>query len=183
MQHDQPTTDGDSSFPFPQPELDDSDPRSSRHLEVVRSASRVRVNLRVLESLLRHTLRQEGLRHGQLTLALLDPQEMREANLQFHDADEPTDHLGFQYDAPDGEVSGDIFICPEVCVEQAADFAETPRREIARVAVHGVLHLAGWNDDTPARRRRMRAREDAVLASALELPSVARWMEGGKHGR
>lgn len=183
MQHDQPTTEGDSSFPFPQPELDDSDPRSSRHLEVVRSASGVRVNLRVLESLLRHTLREEGLRHGQITLALLDPAEMQEANLQFHDADEATDHLGFQYDAPEGEVSGDIFICPEVCVEQAAEFGETPRRELARVSVHGILHLTGWRDDTPARRRRMRAREDEVLATATSLTSIARWLEGGKHGR
>jgi len=150
---------------------------------VVRSGSRVRVNLRVLETVLRHALRAEGLRHRELTLALLDAEEMREANRQFHAADEATDHLGFQYEAPQGEVSGDILICPEVCVEQAADFGETPRREIARVAMHGVLHLAGWQDDTPARRKRMRAREDELLAGLVALRGPARWLEGGSHGR
>jgi len=150
---------------------------------VVRSGSRVRVNLRVLDTVLRHALRAEGLRHRELTLALLDAEEMREANRQFHAADEATDHLGFQYEAPQGEVSGDILICPEVCVEQAADFGETPRREIARVAMHGVLHLAGWQDDTPARRKRMRAREDELLAGLVALRGPARWLEGGSHGR
>lgn len=182
MPHDPAKTSGADPHPFPQPELDDPESRSSRRLEVVASGTRVRVNRRVLAQVLRHALAAEGARPREVTLALLDPEEMRAANRDFHGADEATDHLGFQYDAPPGEVSGDILVCPEQCAAQAADYGETPRRELARVAVHGVLHLCGWRDDTPARRRRMRSREDELLASLASRSGPAAWLKGGRHG-
>jgi probable rRNA maturation factor len=168
---------------FPQPELDDPDSRSSRRLEVALSHPSIRVNRRVLRQVLLFALKAEGARYREVTLALLDPGEMRAANRDFHGQDEPTDHLGFQYEAPEGEISGDIFVCPAVCAEQAADWGETPRRELARVVIHGVLHLTGWRDDAPARRKRMRAREDELLAALAGLAGPAAWLEGGRHGR
>lgn len=181
MQHDQPMTEGADSIPFPQPDLEDPDGRSPRLLEVEIAHPSIRANRRVLRQALLHALRAEGLKARELTLALVDPDEMRRLNREFHDADEPTDHLGFQYDAPSGEVSGDIFVCPAVCAEQAAEFGETPRRELLRVAVHGVLHLAGWPDHSPAARRKVRAREDQLLGELAGRPAVAAWLAGGPH--
>ncbi|MDP2360498.1 MAG: rRNA maturation RNase YbeY [bacterium] len=181
MPRQRPKADGADPHPFPQPELDDPDSRSSGRLDVALSGSRVRVNRRLLRRVVSHALAAEGVRPRELTLALLDPEEMRAANCEFHGLDEATDHLGFQYEAPPGEVSGDILICPEVCVEQAVDYGETPRRELARVAIHGVLHLCGWRDDHPSRRRRMRAREDELLAGLDLLPGIESWLKGGRH--
>ena len=183
MQHDQSRTESADSFSFPQPELEDPDGRSPRLLEVEITHPSIRANRRVLRRILRHALTAEGVRHREVTLALVDPEEMRRLNREFHGADEATDHLGFQYDAPPGEVSGDIFVCPAVCAEHSADWQETPRRELARVVLHGGLHLAGWRDETPAQRRRMHAREDVLLAEVAELSDVARWLEGPAHVR
>lgn len=183
MQHDQARTDGDDSCSFPQPELEDPDGRSPRLLEVEITHPSIRANRRVLRQVLLHALAAEGLRHRELTLALVDPDEMRRLNRDFHAADEATDHLGFQYEAPAGEVSGDIFVCPAVCAEQSTHWNATPRRELARVVIHGVLHLAGWRDDVPARRRRMRAREDELLAGLAALKGPAAWLEGRAHVR
>ncbi|MFA7329920.1 MAG: rRNA maturation RNase YbeY [Candidatus Delongbacteria bacterium] len=183
MQHDQQVTESDASCSFPQPELEDPDGRSPRLLEIEITHPSIRANRRVLRRIVLHALREESLRHRELTLALVDPAEMQRLNREFHGADEPTDHLGFQYEAPPGEVSGDIFVCPAVCAEQSAQWEETPRRELARVVLHGVLHLAGWRDDTPAQRRRMHVREDELLAGLLALREPAAWLEGAAHVR
>lgn len=180
MQHDQPRTESADSFPFPQPDLEDPDGRSPRLLEVEVAHPSIRANRRVLRQALLHALRAEGLKAREVTLALVDPEEMRRLNREFHDADEATDHLGFQYDAPAGEVSGDIFVCPDVCTDQAASFGETPRRELLRVAVHGILHLAGWPDHSPAARRKVRAREDQLLEELAARPALAAWLAGGR---
>lgn len=50
--------------------------------------------------------------------------------------------------------------------EQASRFRCTRGRELARLVVHGTLHLAGLDHRTPSERRHMRAREDAVLGRA-----------------
>jgi probable rRNA maturation factor len=181
VQHDQPQTEGADSISFPQPDLEDPDGRSPRLLEIEIAHPSIRVNRRVLRQALLHALRAEGLRTREITVALVDPEEMRRLNREFHDADETTDHLGFQYEAPPGEVSGDIFVCPAVCAEQAGRFGATPRQELLRVALHGVLHLAGWPDHTPAARRKVRAREDQLLAELEGRPTVAAWLAGGSH--
>ena len=180
VSHDQARTEQDP-FSFPQPELDDPDGPGRRSLEVALSHPGIRVNRRVLRQVMLRALAAEGLRYREVTLALLDPQEMRVANRDYHGQDEPTDHLGFQYEAPPGEVSGDVFVCPAVCADQAAEFGETPRRELARVVIHGALHLAGWRDDSGPRRRRMRAREDELLAGLEACVGPAAWLKGGRH--
>ena len=46
---------------------------------------------------------------------------------------------------------------------QAGEFGETPGRETARLVIHGVLHLLGYDDATPRQRKAMTAREDRYL--------------------
>jgi probable rRNA maturation factor len=56
----------------------------------------------------------------------------------------PTDVITFSLGAgPDGAVIGDIYICPDVAREQAAEFRVGIREEIARLVVHGILHVCG----------------------------------------
>lgn len=167
------------AFP-PGGEDDDAPPR---RLEVTNCHPRRRVDRRALRQLFLLALGSEGKSYDEVDLVLLDGEEMRRYNREFHAADEVTDHLGFQYEAAEGRVSGDVFVCLDACEEQAVDFDETPRRELARVVIHGALHLCGWTDGTPAKRRAMRGREDALLEAAAARPALGRWLAGGRHGR
>ncbi len=77
--------------------------------------------------------------------------------------------LSFGYDeGGDDEVDGDIVVSLARVRAQAGRFRVTPGRELARVVVHGALHLAGLDHQGAAERRRMRAREDRVLRSLRE---------------
>ena len=85
-------------------------------------------------------LRVASVEQGHLSVELVDPEAMRALNLAHRGIDRPTDVLAFPIDGP-GEVAGprelgDVVICPA----HSADVRE--------VAVHGVLHLCGFDHET-----------------------------------
>jgi rRNA maturation RNase YbeY len=125
-------------------------------------------------------LRHEGFDWFQVDLVLLDSPEMRRYNRDFHNDDQSTDHLGFQYDAPEGFVSGDVLLCLDECATQAAEYEQSFNRELSRLAIHGMLHLCGWADHTPAKRQAMHRREDLLLDQLAMRPVMAKWLEGGR---
>lgn len=111
----------------------------------------------------------EGRRAGEVAVVLADDAKLRELNRQWRNLDRATDVLSFGYDeGGDDEVDGDIVVSLERVREQAKRFRVTPGRELARVVVHGALHLAGLDHQGAAERRRMRAREDRVVRAARE---------------
>lgn len=75
-----------------------------------------------------------------------------------------TDVITFPYQENEETVSGDIFISIERITENAFTFGESFDRELARVMVHGVLHLLGYEDKSGDKKKEMTAREDHYLA-------------------
>jgi probable rRNA maturation factor len=82
---------------------------------------------------------------------------------QFFDDPSPTDCISFPY-TPSSELFGEVFICPKVACDYASQHGIDPQRELALYLVHGLLHLAGYDDINPADRRKMRAMEKKLLA-------------------
>src|SRR5207249_9047081 len=64
------------------------------------------------------------------------------------------------------DVSGDLVISLDRVIEQARRYRVTRGRELARLAVHGTLHLAGLDHQRTAELPGMRRREDHALKSA-----------------
>ncbi len=122
-----------------------------------------------LAALVRAALALEGRRAGEVALVLADDPTLRDLNRRWRGLDRATDVLSFGYD--DGEsdtVDGDIVVSLERARAQARRFRVGPGRELARLVVHGALHLAGLDHEGAAERKRMRAREDRVLRGASE---------------
>ena len=88
----------------------------------------------------RAALEAAGVGDGHLSLELVDEERMRELNREHRGRDRPTDVLSFPIDGAGPTAGprelGDVFICPE----HAADLTEA--------AVHGVLHLCGYDHET-----------------------------------
>ena len=88
----------------------------------------------------------------------------------------PTDVITFASAAagpPDGVLRGDIVASAETARRVARAVGWQPRQELAYYVIHGILHLAGYDDMTAADRRAMRARERVLLAAA-GLPPAPR---------
>jgi len=95
-----------------------------------------------------------------LSLVLIDDAGIRKLNREFHHTDAPTDVLAFDYGAGEGEVIVNV----ERAFAVAEQYRNTASGELALYIVHGILHLHGHDDLTPAKRRKMRVAERRLLA-------------------
>ena len=100
----------------------------------------------------------------ELGVYLLEAAEMAQLNQSFLGHDGPTDVITFDYAAPgSGAPAGEIMLCPTVAWEQARRFRTIWQSELVRYAVHGILHLRGFDDRTAAARRVMKREENRWL--------------------
>jgi len=131
-----------------------------------------------LERAVRRLLREEGLMRTEVSVLLTDDAAIQEMNRNYRGCDRPTDVLSFAQDetvagAPPTPVSGkarllgDIVISVDTAVRQAARHNVVLAQELALLAVHGALHLIGYEDETAAGAECMRARERAILGIEL----------------
>lgn len=88
----------------------------------------------------------------------MTPAAIHRVHREFFDDDTSTDVITFPH--------GEILICPLIAARQARAIGHDTHREILTYAVHGLLHLLGWDDLTPSGFQRM-AREQARLVNLL----------------
>lgn len=128
---------------------------------------------KLLEQAAEEVLTTEGYSlTGELGIALVDDEEIREYNRAYRGVDSPTDVLSFSqsegdgpYESPTGEyLLGDIVISLERAVQQAEEYGHSLARELTYLLVHGLYHLLGYDHDTPEGKEKMRVREEMVLA-------------------
>ncbi|MDI6892352.1 MAG: rRNA maturation RNase YbeY [Actinomycetota bacterium] len=134
----------------------------------------VPVDLTLLKRLARFVLTQEEVDTAvELSVALVDEDEIRKLNLRFRGVDEPTDVLSFPLleelvEEPPGlaespSLLGDVIISPQVARKQARNYGRSLEEEIALLLVHGILHLLGYDHEIPADNKIMRTREKSIL--------------------
>lgn len=134
-----------------------------------------------LRALVRLTLAQEGRRIGEVALVLAGDDELRALNRRWRRIDRATDVISFAYDEhePDAEtrpVNGDLVVSLDRVRAQARRYRVSEGAELARLVVHGALHLCGHDHGREEERRLMRGREERCLRAAR--PLVAR-LEAG----
>ena len=125
----------------------------------------------VLERLVKGLVRAEGgVGSWEVALVFVDDGRLQRMHADFMGIDEPTDVMTFEHEPDDGEPGrpmrgGDVVISIDRAAEQAKAHGNDAAREVLFLVVHGVLHLSGWTDSTPARRKAMLERGDVLLAA------------------
>lgn len=94
--------------------------------------------------------------HECVEVALVDDETSARVHEQFMGIEGETDVITFHH--------GEIVIGVEVAFRQAAENGEPPLRELFRYIVHGLLHLAGHEDEAPHDRQRMEAAQEPLVA-------------------
>jgi probable rRNA maturation factor len=121
-----------------------------------------------IRKILRRVARSQGWT-GDLSVAILDDAAIAAVNARFHGVGGPTDVLAFFYGADADGIEGEIVVSAETAQRVAASLDEKPERELMRYMVHGLLHLCGHDDHSPAGRRRMERMQERFLAEEEEL--------------
>jgi probable rRNA maturation factor len=112
----------------------------------------------------------EGYPPGRVSIAFVDDGEMTRVNREFRGKGKTTDVLSFDLretvsnGRPPGprdadDVLGEILVSVPRASVQAREAGAALGEEVARLVIHGLLHLAGYDHMKPAERRVMRARE------------------------
>lgn len=91
------------------------------------------------------TLADRGVAVGTLSVTLLDDVAMAAMNRQWKGREGPTDVLAFALHDDGDPIVGDVYLGVERATAQAAEVGEPVDRELARLAIHGTLHVLGWD--------------------------------------
>ena len=135
----------------------------------------------------------------ELSVHFIGDAEMRRLNERFARHAGTTDVLTFDYSdydlpnrpapAPDrrrtrrtrtkaspggAALRGECFICVPEAVRQAPRYGVAWQTEVTRYAIHGLLHLCGWNDDTASERRTMKSLENRLVRVLTRRAPTAR---------
>lgn len=106
----------------------------------------------LLEDAVLAVCREEGVRHGEISLTFLDDNEIRTLNRDYLDRDRPTDVISFTLNDPGQPVVGDIYVGYEQAARQSASEGVGLQAELVRLTIHGVLHVFG-HDHPPGEDR------------------------------
>ena len=102
-------------------------------------------------ALVRAVLTAERVRDALLSFTYVTPTAIARLNREHLGHRGPTDVISFGLSERSGPVVGDVYICPSVAREHARLHGSTVREELARLLVHGTLHVLGHEhaeDDT-----------------------------------
>ncbi|MBW3551876.1 MAG: rRNA maturation RNase YbeY [Gemmatimonadetes bacterium] len=99
----------------------------------------------LVERAARAVLAERGVHDGEISVALMDDPAMAAMNRQWKGRDATTDVLAFSLHDEGDPPLGDVYIGWEQALRQAAEMDEPPARELARLAIHGTLHVLGFD--------------------------------------
>ena len=134
----------------------------------IRNGARVSPStVRTLRARLGRAMRAAGVADRALTLSLTDDRELRRLNRQYAGEDHATDVLSFEQEAP---LLGDVVISVATATRQAKTARHSLLAELFHLAVHGMVHLVGYDHATPAEERVMFAYEARLRARATRRP-------------
>src|SRR5690625_4108234 len=99
-------------------------------------------------------------------LIFVTSERIRELNNYFRNKNTITDVLSFPNDDEDFNSLGDVFICIDTAIKQATEYNHSIDREISFLAVHGYLHLLGYDHETEEEEKEMIRIQNEILNKA-----------------
>lgn len=150
-------------------------------VDVVDRQRSVRIGASWLGRVVRAALARQRVERAEVCVLLVEDRRMATLHRTWLGLPGPTDVITFDLSAAGAEgLHGDIAVSTETARRVAREVGWSARHEVAYYVVHGLLHLAGYDDHDPVERRVMRGRERVLLAAAGLPPPPRR---GGRVAR
>jgi len=127
---------------------------------------RVRVSVSRLRGLARRALGAIGRPDRELHVSVVDDREIRRLHGRYLGRRRATDVIAFNLEGPGpSPLLGEVVISAETAARQSRRIGVPIALEMDLLLVHGLLHLAGWDDHAPADARRMHERAREILST------------------
>lgn len=112
----------------------------------------------------------------EISVSLVDNQEIKELNKDYRNMDKETDVLSFpmedDFNLLDTIILGDIIISIEKALEQSQNFSHSLYREISYLTAHSMLHLLGYDHMNDEDKRKMRQKEKDIMKEIKLFKSI-----------
>jgi probable rRNA maturation factor len=137
--------------------------------EYIFNTTKEKIDTKELAEVLEFACKHLNIENPLLNVVIVDNKKIQEINRDYRDKDAVTDVISFAFeevkDVKYNNVRflGEIYISYERCKEQASDFGHSVRREFSYLAVHGLLHLLGYDHIKEEDKKVMRALEEEIL--------------------
>ena len=127
-----------------------------------------------IDDLLNFAKEQEGItQDAELSVTFVDKEEIQQINKIYRDKDKVTDVISFALEEDEPEITGleiprvlgDIIICTDVAQEQATTYGHSFERELGFLALHGFLHLVGYDHMNEEDEKKMFGRQETILTA------------------
>lgn len=130
--------------------------------------TKTRISVNKIGSLLNLAERKLKLKTRQtISLAFVAPAEIRKLNKSYRHIDKVTDVLSFNswFNEEEDDNIGEIIICVDQAMRQAKEYKQSLMKEIFKLALHGYLHLLGYDHGKRAQAVEMENLEEIILKS------------------
>lgn len=108
----------------------------------------------------------------ELGVILQSDEELRALNIKALHHDYYTDILTFEIDRGEHRLQAELYLSLDRARENALRFKSTQRNELTRLVIHGMLHLAGYNDKLASEKKRMQRKERYFLEHLSKLHTI-----------
>ncbi len=126
--------------------------------------------LEELKKLLENVSEDEKLGNGEFNVIIVGNEEIKDLNNKYRGIDKVTDVISFALEddktlkLDNYRLLGDIYICLERAKEQAISYGHSFKRELSFLAVHGLLHLLGYDHMNKDDEKIMFQKQEEVLS-------------------
>ncbi len=135
---------------------------SEMRLQLVNNCGETAADPEAFRALIEQVVRDKHLPVGELSVIFVNDDYLKNLHARYLDDDTYTDVMTFNLG--DGErIEAEIYVSYDRAVAQAGEFGVAVAEELARLIIHGLLHLEGHDDRTEEERRRMHRLENELL--------------------
>lgn len=99
----------------------------------------------------------------EITINFVGNETIHKINKNYLNHDYPTDIITFYYSGSKKNLDGEIFISTDEALNSAGKFKVSLKNELIRLIIHGILHLAGYDDQTKSEKSKMKRKENLLL--------------------
>lgn len=157
------------------------------YIEMQDETGRVSKDMMVdIEKLIESAAKRIGKEDKEMAITFVDNERIHQVNLEYRGMDRPTDVVSLEYKPEDsisfegmemdeadlaelmGEFDayiGELYISVDRALEQAADYGHSFEREMGFLAVHGFLHINGYDHYTPEEEAEMFGLQEEILTA------------------
>ena len=139
-------------------------------IEIFNETSEEIKEIETVKRLMDYSTKYEGVENVSFNIIIVDNNRIHEINKEYRGVDRPTDVVSFALEEEafptiEGDIRtlGDIYISIEKAREQALEYGHSFEREISFLALHGLLHLLGYDHMEKEEEKIMFEKQDKIL--------------------